>query len=217
MKNSGIIYKVTHKESGESYIGATTKTMEQRKEDHLQKADKGSGGQFQEAIATLGPEAFAWTEICTANSIDELAQKEKEYIIQYDSKNKGYNSDAGGGMQKTVFQYSTKDGSLVNTYDSLKSAADAVGVYKSSISSACLGVIKTCKGYHWSYFHPVPMILKDGRKKGVIQMDLKGVHKAEYESVAEASRKTGLSPTCIKRCCRGERDKSGGYRWRYIN
>jgi len=217
MKNRAIIYKVTHKESGRSYIGAIVKSIEDRKADHIQKAHKSSGGYFQEAIATQGPEAFEWTQIDTANSIDELAQKEKEFIIQYDCKNKGYNSDAGGGMQKTVFQYSTEDGSLVNTYDSLQSAADSVGVYKSSISSACLGVNKTCKGYYWSYVHPVPMILKDGRKKGVIQMDLKGVHIAEYESVAEASRKTGLSPTCIKRCCRGERKRSGGYRWGYIN
>ena len=214
MKNKGIIYKVTHKESGESYIGATTKTMEERKEDHLQKAKMSSGGQFQAAIATQGPEAFKWTQIDTANSIDELAQKEKEYVLLYDSLENGYNSDSGGGMRKSVYQY-TIDGILVNTFDSLESAANAVNANKRSISSACIGVNKTCKGYYWSYIHPVPYILNDDRKKTVIQMDLKGKLLAEYNSVTEASKKSGVSKTCISRCCRGERDKSGGYIWKY--
>ena len=91
MKTKGIIYQVTHKESGESYIGATTKTMESRKADHVQKANKGLGGQFQEAIATQGPEAFVWTQIDTANTIDELARKEKEYIAKYNTRENGYN------------------------------------------------------------------------------------------------------------------------------
>ena len=216
MKNKGIIYKVTHKESGESYIGATTKTMGQRKEDHLQKAYKSSGGRFQEAIATQGPEAFVWTQIDTANSLDEMAQKEKEYVVKYNSKENGYNADCGGGIQKTVFQYNMEDRKLVNAFGSLKKAADAVGANKRSISSACLGVNKTCKGYYWSYVHPMPLVMKDQRKKTVIQMDLNGYPIADYDSLTMASRITGISKTCISRCCRGERDTSGGYRWKYI-
>jgi predicted GIY-YIG superfamily endonuclease len=216
MKNKGIVYKVTHKESGQSYIGVTTDTMESRKADHIQKANKSSGGPFQDAIATQGPEAFVWTQIDTANSIDELAQKEKEYVMKYDSKQNGFNADAGGGMQKTVFQYSIEDGSLINTYDSLQSAADSVGVYKSGISSACLGVNKTCKGYYWSYVHPIPLILRDARKKKVIQMDLGGAVIDEFDSISHASRITGISKTCISRCCRKEREKSGGFLWKYL-
>ena len=215
MKTKGIIYKVTNIENGKSYIGATFERMEDRKVDHIQKAKKSTGGYFQAAIATEGPEAFTWTQIDTANSIDELAQKEKEYVLLYDSLENGYNSDSGGGMQKTVFQYDTENGRLINAFDSLKSAAKAVGTNKSAISNACLGISKTCKGYYWSYIHPVPYILNDERKKTVIQFDLKGNLLAEFQSVAEASRNTGVSRTCISRCCRGERDKSGGYIWKY--
>ncbi|WP_394345717.1 hypothetical protein [Gelidibacter gilvus] len=39
---------------------------------------------------------------------------------------------------------------------------------------------------------------------------------AEYESVAEASRQTGISKSCISKVCRGERKQSGGYIWKYI-
>ena len=212
---SYIVYKAQNEHTGEVYIGATTNSIHQRQLDHTERSNRGDHGHFHEAIATFGPEAFTWTQIDTVNSIDELAQKEKEYIIHYDSKENGYNSDAGGGMQKTVYQY-TKDGSLVNTFDCLQSAANAVSANKRSISSACLGINKTCKGYYWSYFHPIPVILKDQRRKSVIQMDLDYNVIDEYNSVAEASKKTGVSITCISRCCRGERDKSGGYIWKYL-
>ena len=35
MKNKGIIYKVTHKESAKVYIGATTSSVDKRKLDHV--------------------------------------------------------------------------------------------------------------------------------------------------------------------------------------
>lgn len=144
-----------------------------------------------------------------------MAQKEIAYIIQYDSKVNGYNSDAGGGIQKTVYQYSIEGGSLVNTYDSLQSAANAVGASKTGIGNACTRQNKTCKGYYWSYSLTVPFKLTDKRRKPVMKMDLDGHFLSEYKSVAEASRKTGVFKTCISRCCRGERRSSGSFRWSY--
>jgi group I intron endonuclease len=214
--NNNIIYKVTNKETGEVYIGATTNSIHQRKLDHIERSNRGEQGYFHEAIATHGSETFNWEQIDTASSLDELAQKEKECIIKYDSKKNGYNSDSGGGIKKTVYQYSIEEGSLVNTYDSLQSAANAVNAYKTCVGSACTGQNKTCKGYHWSYLSSTsPIKLKDERRKTVIQMDLDGRILYEYKSVAEASRQTGVSKTCISKVCRGERRKSGGFLWRY--
>ncbi len=212
---NGIIYKVTHKESGESYIGATTKTMETRKADHVQKANKNAAGCFQEAIATQGPEAFTWTQIDTANTVNELAQKEKDYIFHYNSKENGYNSSVGGEFKKKVFQYDLETLRLVADYNSLEEASKSVQAHKNSIAKACSGENRTCRGYYWSYSHPIPIIMKDQRRKTVIQMDLHGQVIAKHNSVAEASRSTGVSKTCIARCCRGERDKSSSYMWKY--
>lgn len=217
MKNKGVIYKVTHKQSGKIYVGATNNSIHQRKLDHTERANRGEKGQFQEAIGTYGPEAFTWTQIDTANSSDELAQKEKAYVIQYDSKENGYNSDSGGGIQKTVYQYSIEDGILVNTYDSLQRAANAVSASKTGVGNACIGQNKSCKGYYWSYSSTFPMNLKDQRRKPVMQMDLQGNFIAQYNSVSEAARQTGVSKTCISRVCRGERSDSGGYKWIYNN
>lgn len=214
-KKPGIIYSVRNRITGKFYVGATTNSLRQRKLDHIERGKRGESHSFAEAIATYGPDAFVWKQIDSAGSSNELAKKEKEYIIKYDSKDNGYNSDAGGGIQKTVYQYSIEDGSLLAEYDCLESAANAVSASKTSISNTCLGQNKTCKGYHWSYSSTFPISFKDERKKKVIQLDLQDNFITKYNSVAEASRQSGISKTCISRVCRGERKDSGGFKWKY--
>ena len=211
----GEIYKVINTITNEVYIGATTKPFEERKADHIQKANKGLGGCFQQAIATYGLQAFLWEQIDTAESIDELAQKEVSYIIEYNSKEKGYNKDRGGGFQKTIYQYDL-NGSYVKSYDDLSSAALSVNTSKQRISNACLGKNKLFGNYYWSYKYIESFVPEtDFRKKIVLQYDMEDNYLNTFESVAMASKLTGLSKTCISRCCRGERQYSGGYKWKY--
>ncbi len=213
--NNYIIYRAQNTFTGESYIGATTKTIQERKADHLSKADRGIGSCFQEAIATYGAIAFSWEVIDTASTNDELASKEINYILENNTFEEGYNSDRGGGIKKTVYQYNL-DGSLNTTFDDLTTAGSIINVRKQDICRACLNVNNTLGGYLWSYefkekFIPEP----DNRKKEVIQFSLDGNVLARYISASEASRKTGVSKTCITRCCRGERENSGGFIWKY--
>jgi len=216
MKNANkkIIYKVTHKESGKYYIGATSKNLETRKKDHLKKSKKGKSYAFQNAIATYGPEAFTWSQVDVANSANELAQKEKEYILKYNSKEAGFNCDNGGSIPKTVYQYSLS-GVLINSFSSLASAGNAVSAGKSSIGKAALGISKTCKGYYWSYAATFPKVLQDIRKKKIQQFTLDGELLDEFTSVSEASKQTGCNKTSIAKVCRGERKSSGGFYFCY--
>lgn len=211
-----IIYKAENTFTGEVYVGVTTKTLNERKNDHLTKSNNGSNGYFHQAIQTYCEESFVWSIIDTAKSINELAQKETGYILSFNSIENGYNSDNGGGFKKTVYQYNIETGKLINSYDDLSSAANAVNAVKTSISSACLHYNKTCKGYTWSYSSTLePSSSLDLRKKAVNQISLKGEFIACYVSASEASRKTGVSKTCITRCCRKEREHSGGFLWEY--
>lgn len=213
--NSGIIYKVINTETKQVYIGTTTKSIDERKKDHLQKSNKGTGYKFHNAISTYGTDSFRWIQIDTASNNDELASKEIKYILEYDSLENGYNSDKGGGFKKTVYQYNL-DGTLKNSFDNLNLAAVSINATKKSISKACWNVNHTLGGYLWSYefkekFIPEP----DSRKKEVIQYSLNGNVLALYISASEASRKSGISKTCISRWCRGEREQSGGFLWKY--
>lgn len=214
-KEMKIVYKVTNQETGKSYIGVTTRSIEERKADHIQKANKGIGGDFQNAIMTYGSEAFRWEQIDTASSNDELASKEIRYISEYDALENGYCSDKGGGIKKTVYKYNL-DGSLNTTFEDLTTAGKSINVRKQAISRACWNVNQTLGGYLWSYEYKEPFIPDpDNRKKQVIQYSLDGKVLACYESASEASRKTGISKTCITRCCRGESEQSRGFLWRY--
>ena len=106
---------------------------------------------------------------------------------------------------------------LVAEYNSLEEAGESVEAHKNSIAKACCGENRSCKGFYWSYTLTEPFIIEgDLRKKKVVQYDLEANLIAQFESVAEASKITGVSKTCISRCCRGERDNSGGYKWKYL-
>lgn len=215
--NNYIIYKVENIFTNEVYIGATTKTLDERRNDHLLKSMNDSNVYFHKALNAFSSEAFVWTVIDTAYSTNELAKKETDYIYLYDSLKNGYNSDKGGGIKKTVYQFNIETGVLINSYEDLSSAANAVSANNKSISNACLHYNKTCKGYVWSYSSTLELSSTfDERKKTVSQSSLTGDFIISYESASDASRKTGLSKTCITRCCRGERKQSGGFLWEYI-
>lgn len=210
------IYKVLNRLTNKIYVGATTKEVENRKRDHLQKAGNKVGSRFQKALASYPSEAFEWTEIDTASSPNELAEKEKQYVIQYKTKEGGYNADRGGGFKKNVYQYDLESGVILSTFPNLSEAAQAVGVDKKTISKACLGEIKNCSGYYWSYsladnFRPEA----DKRKKKVFQFYFHGEIVRSYNSVAEASNFTGINSSSIAKCCRGEYKYAGEFYWEY--
>ena len=212
---AGIIYKAVNLITNEVYIGASTKTLEDRQDDHIQKANNKNTIKFHEAISTYGPDSFHWVQIDTASSADELASKEIKYIAEYNTKENGYNSDKGGGFKKTIYKYNL-DGTLNQTYEDLTKAGESINVKKQAISRACWSVNHTLGGYLWSYdyqerFYPN----SDNRKKEVIQYNLNGNFLAKFVSASEASRISGISKTCITRCCRGEREHSGGFLWKY--
>lgn len=212
---NSIIYKVTNNQTNEIYIGATTKSIEERKQDHYQKSTTGSDVKFHNAIATYGIDSYKWEQIDTANGKDELAQKEIKFIGEFDSISNGYNSDKGGGFKKTIYKYNL-DGSLNSTFENLTDAGANINVRKQDISRACWSVNHTLGGYLWSYDYVEPFIPKtDNRKKEVLQYNINGNQLARYISASEASRKTRISKTCITRCCRNEREQSGGFLWKY--
>ena len=215
MKNY-IIYKAKNNFNDKVYIGATKDSIHQRRLDHTERANRGESGKFQEAISTFGAEAFIWEQIDTASSADELAQLEQKYISKFNSKDGGYNSSIGGDFMKTVYQYNLIGGNLLQTFDCLEDAAYSVGGSKQSISTSCRSVNNTYRGSYWSYEYKEPFSpTKDKRKKEVIQLSLEGKLINQYSSVADASKISGISKSCISRVCRGERRQSGGFVWKY--
>lgn len=211
----GIIYKATNVVTGEVYVGATTISLQERINDHYNKATKNYGHKFQNAIREYGFESFIWEQIDTAQDLNELALKESNYIEKFDSINNGYNSDRGGGFKKLIYQYNLT-GELESTFQSLEEASKSSSISEESISHACVGDRKTCNGFYWTYTSTFDL-KEDYRKKKVIQYDLEGELVKVFDSISDASKQTEINKSSIAKCCRGERNKAGGFIWRTKN
>lgn len=58
---------------------------------------------------------------------------------------------------------------------------------------------------------------KNGRKKVVRQFDENNNFVREYKSIAEASRRTGITEPAICKACKGQQKMASGYIWRYVD
>ena len=88
-----IIYKATNKITQEVYIGQTTNTLHNRIVDHIYEAFKRKRkDKFHAALREFGCKNFEWEEIASSNNHTNLAKKEREYIIKYQSIEYGYNT-----------------------------------------------------------------------------------------------------------------------------
>lgn len=211
----GIIYKATNVATGEVYVGATTISLQERINDHYNKATKNYGHKFQNAIREYGFESFIWEQIDTGINTDELALKEKYYIQKFDSFNNGYNSDRGGGFKKTIYQYNLT-GELESTFQSLEEASKSSSISEESISHACVGDRKTSNGFYWTYTCTFNL-KEDIRKKKVVQYDFEGKTLNVFDSIIEASKQTEINKSSIAKCCRGERKKAGNFIWKFYD
>ena len=88
----GIIYKITNKVNGKSYIGQTRYTIEFRWKQHQHKNDN---TYFHNAIHKYGIENFS-IEILEKCNIEDLNSREIFYIAKYDTFKNGYNLTIGG-------------------------------------------------------------------------------------------------------------------------
>ena len=57
--------------------------------------------------------------------------------------------------------------------------------------------------------------IRESRCKAIIQLDENDNFIAEYSSVVEAERQTGVKSTNICQCCKGKLKTSGGFKWLY--
>jgi len=97
----GLIYVITHTESGRQYVGQTKEqTVGNRWDLHILEACKNSKKTVRpiiKAIQTYGPEAFTYTRLDDARSHAELNEKEVLWIDRLKTiKPNGFNATRGG-------------------------------------------------------------------------------------------------------------------------
>ena len=197
------IYKATNKINGKSYIGQTV-DYKSRVWQHMRCYEK-EDCKFHDAIKEFGSDNFDWEVLETCNGKEKANDLERKYIELFNSYRNGYNDNKGGvgGHNARAIVCLKLDGEFVKRYDS---AADAEkdGFNNANVLLCCKNKLYTCKNHLFmfeddykengakQYIKP-----ESSSKRKVIQCDLDGNFISRYDSVQEASEKTGANRTTI--------------------
>lgn len=167
-----IVYVATNKINGKIYVGATEKTLDERKWRHLWRARSGQKSKFCSALRKYGDDGFEWKIIARCKNFFD-ALKQESWAIE-DLKPE-YNMTLGGGGVKG-FRFSDeskakmslakkgKKGSCSQklkrrvtclndgkTYESCTAAGNAYGISHAMISAYCSGKNRSRRGLMFKY------------------------------------------------------------------
>lgn len=97
---AGYIYQIRNTKNNKLYIGQTTRSLSKRKNEYKKSLlyNEFYNNHLHNAFKKYGFDNFEFTIIDTANSIEELNEKEIKYINEYNTIDKsiGYNLHLGG-------------------------------------------------------------------------------------------------------------------------
>jgi hypothetical protein len=141
-------------------------------------------------------------------------ERKKEIYARISKLNRERKYDYKDGIE--VHQYSI-DGNYLNTFRSVSMASKELKIHKYTILCCMKGDgYKSAGGFIFRDYKVdkiEPTIIYSTTK--VLQLDKNNNVIAEYNSVKEASEKTGTRPSGISSCCSGRYKYSNGFYWRY--
>ena len=122
---------------------------------------------------------------------------------------------------KAVQQWSKNGKELLRTFESVEEAAGGDKALAVNIGRVCNGKEgrKTAGGFQWKFVNQgEPQVANQVLRFTKIRQwsfDLKTLI-AEYDSIKEASEKTGTDRSHIGRCCKGLGRSAGGFKWKAV-
>lgn len=122
----GIIYKITNKVTGESYIGQTRYTMEFRWRQHQNAKDK---SYFHNSIRKYGVKNFTAEILEECDTAADLSSREIYYIAKYDTIANGYNRSVGGEQNPLKITSDTQIEEICGLYLSGFSSTKIASLY----------------------------------------------------------------------------------------
>ena len=119
---------------------------------------------------------------------------------------------------KPIIQYDIKYNEI-KRYKCIKDAVDeSSGLFlRGKISSCCKGIRKHHRGFIWKYDDNKELVIEKIilGKKSVVQYDKNNNELNRFDSIKDASSKTGIYSANICSCCKGRKKTSGGFIWKY--
>lgn len=206
MNRSNEVYKITNKVTNKIYIGITNQGSGARYRHHWYESRIGEPSPIHRSMAKYGEDNFTLEIIDFADTYDELKEKEKYWIKQYNSTDKsiGYNLTEGGdGTFGRKHSEETKE----------KIRQKALGrkvseETKKKMSETRLGKCSDKQREHL-------LKLTVGQSKKIYQYDTDFNLIGEYNSIKEASKITGIDRNTIGRQLKKEVNP-GDWRVKFI-
>lgn len=134
---------------------------------------------------------------------------------------------AKGNEKKEVHQYDLQGNYIQSFPSALEAALQISGKNNAGCIRSCVyGEVQQALGYIWRYFKqdhldllPTKNSKKTNISKRINQYSLDGRFLSTYASIAEASKTTGISASCIRRCCDPQCRlfSAGKFKWEYDN
>lgn len=134
-----------------------------------------------------------------------LNEREKYWIKEFNSYSNGYNATAGG---EGTFKYDYEQVvQLYQQYQNIHEVARILNADRTTIEDILHNL-------------NVPILTaaevsRKQKSKPVLQLSLNDEIIAEYPSLIEAERITGVKFGSISNVCRNKTKTAGGYKWRY--
>lgn len=230
-----LIYCFTNKINGKKYIGITSRSLKERKNQHIREAYerdnyKTYNSPFKRAIRKYGIENFEEVVLEDNLTKEQAIEKEIYYIKEYKTYYKylnsnGYNATIGGDLiicpKDKVLKIDPISLEIIEVYDSISSAERICG---GSVFEAVHDQSKTSNGYIWMYE-------KDFNKKDkeslynsihcllnhIVQLDFNKNLIQIWKGSKFVLKELGYNQGNISACCRGKRYHSNGYRWMFFS
>ena len=220
------IYMIKNNINGKVYIGQSV-DIKKRWREHKSAAFNENSKDYDmviyRAIRKYGLDNFTFS-VLEKCPIEKLNEKEIYWIQKLNSKNDGYNVSLGGndythlGNIVELYDY---NGNYVCEYANAMEVAKALNVFYGTVYQVLYGIRHSVKGYQLKLKEDDKQIgeykNRQGGKLKVCNLNDKNEKINEYESIAEAARKTNLDPSCITKCCKGKLIHHGGFKWQYVD
>lgn len=211
------IYKIENLINGKIYIGKSV-DIEKRFRTHINDSFNKNKPEYNhlihKAIRKYKVENFSFDiiEECDEN---ELNSREMYWIHIYDccvldGRNKGYNMTRGGEGSSSIDIYKVYE--LWDEGLSVTEIADKLHNDQHAVSIR----IKEYGNYTQEELNKRHYgLIAKSKQKEICQYDLMGNFINQYNSVTEASEKTGIGYRTICSNIQGKTSSAGGFQWRY--
>lgn len=227
---SYVVYKHTNPHDGKVYIGITGQKPSRR---WLNGQGYIGNRYFYRAIQKYGWENFLHEILYSGLSFDEANRIERALIAEYDSTNpkKGYNIDLGGNgpgkMSKETLKKLSKahkgqkawnKGRPHSEETRQRIRAALTGGHHSKETCEKMSVSRMGEGN--SFFgkhHSAESIKKNSMNQPTREMVMCVETGIIYDSMAEASRQTGIRQGNISLVCSGSHSTAGGFHWKKVD